>query len=311
MSDPHQPADSLSFDRAIPSAEAAPGDGAPQVRCANCARPITATYHTVNGQAVCSSCRMKLEHLTKSVRSPGLLAKAAVYGVGAAIVGAIIYWAVMRFLNLEIGLVAILTGWMVGKAVRAGANGGGGRLLQAGSALLVYLSVAGAYLPFAIGAAMEGAKAAVAADSTGAVSDDSLRTLAARFDSLVAADSAAEANGVADSATTLASAVPTTIVLDTAALGGVANGTAAADSAVARPLGGSVIIGLLAALVFAAALPILAIIGSMPGGLISAAIIGFGMVQAWQLTGATPVTIEGPFRVGGAAGPGAGAEATP
>ena len=284
MSDPHQPADSLSFDRAIPSAEAGPADGAPQVRCANCARPITATYHTVNGQAVCSSCRMKLEHLTKSVRSPGLLAKAAVYGVGAAIVGAIIYWAVMRFLNLEIGLVAILTGWMVGKAVRAGANGGGGRLLQAGSALLVYLSVAGAYLPFALGAAMEGAEAAVASDSTGAVSDDSLRTLA--------------------------SAVPTTIVLDTAALGGTA-GTAAADSAVVKPLFANPVFAILAALLFAAALPILAIIGSMPGGLISAAIIGFGMVQAWQLTGATPVTIEGPFRVGGASGPGAGAEATP
>lgn len=308
MSDPHQPADSLSFDRAIPSAEGAPGDGAPQVRCANCARPITATYHTVNGEAVCSSCRMKLEHLTKSVRSPGLLAKAAVFGIGAAVVGAIIYWAVMRFLNLEIGLVAILTGWMVGKAVRAGANGGGGRLLQAGSALLVYLSVAGAYLPFALGAAFEGAEAAAAvADSTAEISDDSLRALAARFDSLVAADTSAA--GAGDSATTLAAAVPTTIVLDTAALGGVSDSAIAADSAKVARLVGNPVFAILAALFFAAALPILAIVGSLPGGLISAAIIGFGMVQAWQLTGATKVTIEGPFRVGGPAV--TGAESTP
>lgn len=301
MSDPHQP-DALNFDRAIPSAEGAPADGAPQVRCANCARPITATYHTVNGEAVCSACRMKLEHLTKSVRSPGLLAKAAVFGVGAAIVGAIIYWAVMRYLNLEIGLVALLTGWMVGKAVRAGANGGGGRLLQAGSALLVYLSVAGAYLPFALGAVEDGAEAGMAAvaDSTAEIPDDSLRALAARFDSLVAADTAAVASP--DSATTLAAAVPTTIVLDTAALGGVSNAAVAADSAQVVRLFSNPVVAILAALLFAAALPILAILGSMPGGLISAAIIGFGMVQAWQLTGATKVTIEGPFRVGGAAG---------
>ena len=36
----------------------------------------------------------------------------------------------------------------------------------------------------------------------------------------------------------------------------------------------------------------------MPGGLITAAIIGFGMHQAWRMTAAPQLTITGPYRVG-------------
>ncbi|MND05768.1 hypothetical protein D3C83_267600 [compost metagenome] len=54
---------------------------------------------------------------------------------------------------------------------------------------------------------------------------------------------------------------------------------------------------------FALILPVLVIIGSMPSGLISAAIIGFGMLQAWQLTGAPKLAFEGPFRLARSEGP--------
>ena len=42
------------------------------------------------------------------------------------------------------------------------------------------------------------------------------------------------------------------------------------------------------------------LLGSMPGGIISAAIIGFGMYQAWNMTAAPVLVFEGPFKVGGA-----------
>ena len=55
-------------------------------------------------------------------------------------------------------------------------------------------------------------------------------------------------------------------------------------------------IGALIALTFA--LPVMVIFGTLPSGLISGLIIGIGMQQAWKMTGATAVTIAGPFKVG-------------
>jgi hypothetical protein len=46
---------------------------------------------------------------------------------------------------------------------------------------------------------------------------------------------------------------------------------------------------------------VLIIVGSLPSGLISAAIIFFGMAQAWKMTGTPVIEITGPYRVG--AGP--------
>jgi hypothetical protein len=50
--------------------------------------------------------------------------------------------------------------------------------------------------------------------------------------------------------------------------------------------------------VFSLALPVLSVVNSMPSGLISAAIIAFGMQQAWRMTAAAEVQLTGPFRVG-------------
>jgi hypothetical protein len=48
------------------------------------------------------------------------------------------------------------------------------------------------------------------------------------------------------------------------------------------------------------ALPVLSVVSSLPGGLISAAIIAFGMHQAWKMTSAPHLAISGPYRVGDA-----------
>jgi hypothetical protein len=44
-------------------------------------------------------------------------------------------------------------------------------------------------------------------------------------------------------------------------------------------------------------LPVLAVVSSLPGGLISAAIIAFGMQQAWRMTGVAALQISGPYRI--------------
>ncbi|MFN0099376.1 MAG: hypothetical protein ACKVS7_11920 [Gemmatimonadaceae bacterium] len=238
----------LDFDRAIPSPAArdtAPADGvtnndsigpvAPaaqaRVSCSACSRAMTATYHTVNGAPVCGACRLKAQSAGGSVSDSATLAKAALYGAGAAIAGAVIYWAVMEYMNLEIGFVAILTGWMVGRAMSAATAGRGGRLLQVGGAALVYVSVAMAYFAFAVRAAI---------------------------------------------------------------------GASGADAVAGAAESGISVVGLLIMAVVGLATPILVVLESMPGGLISALIIGFGMMQAWKMLEPTPIQVEGPFKVSGA-----------
>jgi hypothetical protein len=53
-------------------------------------------------------------------------------------------------------------------------------------------------------------------------------------------------------------------------------------------------------MVLSLGLPVLSVLGSMPGGLLSAAIIAFGMHQAWQMTAAPQLQVSGPYRVGAA-----------
>ena len=54
---------------------------------------------------------------------------------------------------------------------------------------------------------------------------------------------------------------------------------------------------------FSLALPALVVFGSLPGGLLSALIIGIGMRQAWQMTGVPPMQISGPYRIAAASPP--------
>lgn len=216
---PDQKPSDLSFDRAIPVTPVSLGGsgGGTEMTCASCRRAITGTYHTVNGEPICENCRVILGNATSSPTAPALLVKAIIYGFGATLAGAFIYWAVIRFANLEIGLVAILSGWMIGKALRAGAGGRGGLALQVIGAALVYLSVAMAYFPFVY----------------------------------------------------------------------------SAGSGSGEPLSLLVIVALLS--------PVRSVFSSGSGGIISALIIGFGMMQAWQQAKPHAVVFEGPFRVGGAA----------
>jgi hypothetical protein len=211
------------------------------------------------------------------VRSPATLAKAIVFGFGAAVVGAIIYYVVMRYLNLEIGLVAILTGWMVGKAMSKATAGRGGLLLQISAGLLTYASVAMAYAPFAflqLGSSGDEAVSGAVADSTGTERP---------------AD-ASSASVLRDSARATAARQPDSIA--DAPVDNRSTDVEPRTSVAPNPLRA---LALAAGFVFI--LPLIVIVDSLPGGLISAAIIGFGMMQAWQLTRAPKLAFEGPFRL--------------
>jgi hypothetical protein len=224
------------------------------------------------------------------VREWSLVARAGLFGLGAAIAGAIVYYGVIAITDFEIGIVAILIGYMVGWAVRRGTRGRGGRRLQLLAVALTYFSVAMAYLPLAIKGMNDdkttsGGLSKRAADST---------HLAASGDTTV---TAAEDSTVAPNADSSAASAPDS----TAVAATSADSTAPRDSVhatVGRLGGADLAKGLGAILLLTLALPVLVVFGSMPSGILSAVIIGVGLRQAWRMTGAHEVTVHGPYKVG-------------
>jgi hypothetical protein len=263
----------LQFDRVAAATQAGTS-----VSCAKCNRAITTYYYTVDDASICSLCKRTLE-MEQARRKTGMM-RAALYGMGAAIAGAAIYYGVIAITNLEIGIVALLIGYMVGYAVRSGA-GRGGRGFQLLAAGLTYVSVGMAYSPLALGPILNGRAASLLSKQTSPAKSARV-TPPAAADQIT--DSASAANPQASP--------PTTIARTRTPL---------------RPRRMTLrkfVLGLGALALFVTVLPIFAVLGSMPSGLISALIIGIGMRRAWKMTAETgsempgATIIAGPFKVG-------------
>lgn len=134
--------DDLQFDRA----ESTTSTGA-EMACSVCRQPISDAYYTANGATVCGTCRGRLE--ADLINRPGNFPKAIGLGAGAAVLGAVLYYAVAAITGYEVGLVAIAVGWLVGRALQLASAGRGGRQYQILAVALTYLSVATAYFGLA------------------------------------------------------------------------------------------------------------------------------------------------------------------
>ncbi|AHG89019.1 hypothetical protein J421_1482 [Gemmatirosa kalamazoonensis] len=246
------PSDDLRFDRVVRDAPGPDTTAAqPTVACAGCGRAIETEYWHLNGKSVCADCRRLVEAAAVPARGAGTWGRAVLYGLGAAIAGAVVYYAVVAITDFEIGIVAILIGYMVGWAVRKATGGRGARGFQILAAVLTYCAVGLAYTPLAF----KGSQSATSA----------------------AADSARRAPN--DSAST-----------DSRTPVHAPSRTPSHAPSLAKAL--------VVVFAFAFALPVIAVVGSLPSGLLSGAIIFFGLRQAWHMTGAPRVVVTGPYRVG-------------
>jgi hypothetical protein len=145
----------LQFERATSVPGVPPS---PVVVCTACKLTIATQYYDVNGHPLCGTCRAAVAAAAQTPKGMAAFFKAALFGVGAGIAGAAIYYAVIAIAHLEIGIVAILIGYMVGYSVRRGVNGRGGLRFQVLAAVLTYIAVAMAYTPVAIQEAMRDSK---------------------------------------------------------------------------------------------------------------------------------------------------------
>ena len=115
-------------------------------RCVVCKTLIGGTYFHAQGQVVCPTCAERIQSGQQAPPASSL-GRAVLYGAGAALAGCILYAAVAILLHLEIGIIAIAVGIMVGKAVRAGSKGLGGRPQQILAVLLTYFAITTSYIP--------------------------------------------------------------------------------------------------------------------------------------------------------------------
>jgi hypothetical protein len=135
---PHE----LQFQHAEPIAEVSSG-----LACVVCQQPVGGTHYQAQGQqAVCLLCAERIRAAQQAAPELSLL-RAALYGGGAALAGCALYAAVAIVLKAEIGLIAILVGWMVGKAIRHASSGRGGRRQQILAVLLTYFAITTSYIP--------------------------------------------------------------------------------------------------------------------------------------------------------------------
>jgi hypothetical protein len=115
--------------------------------CAACTASLRYEYYEVNGQMVCTDCRVQMkaagDHGTRLSR----ILRAGGAGFAAALGGAILYWAILAITGYEFGLIAVVVGVGVGKAVNWGSRGKGGWRYQAIAMSLTYLAMVGAYVP--------------------------------------------------------------------------------------------------------------------------------------------------------------------
>jgi hypothetical protein len=135
---PHE----LQFQHAEPIAEVSAGPV-----CVVCKQPVVGSYYQAQGQqTLCVLCAERIRAGLQAAPAMSLV-RAALYGGGAALAGCALYAAVAIVLKAEIGLIAILVGWMVGKAIRHASYGYGGRRQQILAVLLTYFAITTSYIP--------------------------------------------------------------------------------------------------------------------------------------------------------------------
>jgi hypothetical protein len=252
-----------------------------QVICSRCEKSLDREYHQLNAQAVCGECRVRADVEHARDQRPSQFLIAAGYGFGAAIVGGVLYWGFVKVTDIELGLMAIAVGWLVGKAVMKGSNARGGRRYQVLAVVLTYLSIAMSYGALAFGQILaESSSSSSKSSVTAKNSTDKITTPASSADS----SGSAPRSTVAGTGETSAPGAPAP-----AATPSATDRAPDADERSARQL--LLSIGALLLLVLVS--PFLAGLSNIIGWLI----IAIGLYEAWKHTRAVPHASSGPFSI--------------
>jgi hypothetical protein len=120
--------------------------------CSQCASLLGNEYYQLAGSDICPACAAAFQSGQQRPRQTWVM-RGFFYGLAAAIGCSILYATIVWITNFELALMAILVGYVVGKAVLRGSRGLGGRRCQIVAVALTYFSITTSYLPLMFKAA--------------------------------------------------------------------------------------------------------------------------------------------------------------
>ncbi len=118
-------------------------------RCSGCQSVIEGTYYHLAGKPICPTCA----EITRSAQqrpATNDVLRGLLYGSGAAVACSIGYAVITIMTDMQFALIAILVGYLVGRAMRIGSRGLGGRRCQILAVVLTYLAITISYVPLVI-----------------------------------------------------------------------------------------------------------------------------------------------------------------
>jgi hypothetical protein len=125
--------------------------------CASCSKPTGDSYYQANGKVVCVPCGQAIE-AGQNAPPPHTLLKSLLYGLGAGVASITLYAVVYIVTGSGWALIYILTGFMVGKAIRYASNGLGGRPQQILAVVLTYFAITWSVVPVILYHSMQKSK---------------------------------------------------------------------------------------------------------------------------------------------------------
>lgn len=241
------------------------------VTCARCEKSLS-EYWSIGGAVYCERCKDEIvAERTAPDGAAVRVGKAFAFGLGGMIAGAVVWYVVAKYMDMQLGLIAILLGWLVGKGIHYGSEKRGGLGYQIMAIVITYLGIGAAWVPFAfegmgqevaqvadsMAAADPVAPAAVAVDS---MSDSAMNAELARLDSSIAAGKELQEDAIGP---------------------GAALATA-----------------LIALILLTVSLPVIVVLNG--GSFISAIIYAIALYEAWKFSAGDLPPISGPHPVEGA-----------
>ena len=145
-------------------------------RCRICGAALGAEYFRVNTQMACGRCAQEAIE-GQPTDSHVAFGRAVLYGLGAALLGLLIYSLFAIVTGFTIGYIALAVGWLVAKAMMKGSHGVGGLRYQVVALLLTYAAISISAVPVGISYLLKHPhhtvqqKDAQGTDSTGPASD--------------------------------------------------------------------------------------------------------------------------------------------
>jgi len=117
--------------------------------CKSCNQPVAGSYYRVNGSIACEKCATQLRDALPVDTHP-LFVRGMIFGAAGAVLGLILYSVFGIVTGLAIGYISLAVGYIVGKAIRMGSRGVGGRRYQIAGVILTYAAVSMSAVPIGI-----------------------------------------------------------------------------------------------------------------------------------------------------------------